>query len=258
MRKRRRRAPNCPPQADAARTGGVPARGPGLDTKSPTPSRPPTPSLRPRPWARPRHETTNMPMNDLRSSMRKARRELGARQREEAAVRCAERALEIAEVRRARSIAFYMAHRGEVSCAPLMDWALARGIRALLPVVVGRHMRFAPYSPGAPAGPEPLGHPRAGVAAAPVDRREASRRRFRTAGGVRRRGEPARPGRRLLRSRIRLPPQPDRALAPPAAGRPRLRFSAGGRTAREADGRAAGHRHYRDGNARLSRALAGA
>lgn len=98
-------------------------------------------------------------MDDLRSSLRKARRGLDAGQREEAAVRCAERALEIAEVRRARSIAFYMAHLGEVSCAPLMDWALARGIRTLLPVVVGRHMRFAPYSPGGPLVPNRWGIP---------------------------------------------------------------------------------------------------
>ena len=100
-----------------------------------------------------------MPMDELRSSMRKARRELDAGRREEAAVRCAERALEIAEVRRARGIAFYMAHRGELSCAPLLGRALERRIETLLPVVVGRHMRFAPYSPGGTLVPNRWGIP---------------------------------------------------------------------------------------------------
>ena len=80
--------------------------------------------------------------------MRKARRELHAGQRQAAAVRCADRALGIVEVRRSRCIACYMAHQGEMSCASLLDWALERRIETLLPVVVGRHMRFAPFSRG--------------------------------------------------------------------------------------------------------------
>ena len=41
-----------------------------------------------------------------------------------------------------------MPHRGEMSCEPIIEWALGRGVDVLLPVVVGRHMRFAPFDPG--------------------------------------------------------------------------------------------------------------
>ena len=34
-----------------------------------------------------------------------------------------------------------------MSCEPIIDWALGRGADVLLPVVVGRHMRFAPFDP---------------------------------------------------------------------------------------------------------------
>ena len=87
-------------------------------------------------------------MNDLRNSMRKARRNLSAAQREEVAGRCARVAHTLPAVRQARCIAAYLAHRGEVSCEPLIDWALGRGASVLLPVVTGRLMSFAPYLPG--------------------------------------------------------------------------------------------------------------
>ena len=45
-------------------------------------------------------------------------------------------------------MAAYIAHRGEMSCEPIIEWALGRGVDVLLPVVVGRHMRFAPFHPG--------------------------------------------------------------------------------------------------------------
>lgn len=80
--------------------------------------------------------------------MRKARRKLSAPLREEAAIRCAMLACDLPEVRQARCIAAYLAHRGEMSCEPLIDWALGRGANVLLPVVTGRLMRFAPYVPG--------------------------------------------------------------------------------------------------------------
>ena len=80
--------------------------------------------------------------------MRKARRALGAAERDEAAWACAQLALELTEVRHARCIAAYLAHRGEMSCEPLIDWALGRGANVLLPVVTGRLMRFAPHEPG--------------------------------------------------------------------------------------------------------------
>ena len=89
-----------------------------------------------------------MPNNDLRSSLRKTRRNLSAARREESAGNCAQRALTLPALQRARCIAAYMAHLGEMSCEPIIEWALGRGVKLLLPVVVGRHMRFAPYRPG--------------------------------------------------------------------------------------------------------------
>ena len=79
--------------------------------------------------------------------MRKARRSLSATQREEATGNCAQLACTLPALRRARCIAAYMAHRGEMSCEPIIEWALGRGVNVLLPVVVGRHMRFAPFYP---------------------------------------------------------------------------------------------------------------
>lgn len=89
-----------------------------------------------------------MPMDELRSTLRKARRKLSADRRAEAASRIARLACTLSAVRRARCIAAYMAHRGEVSCEPIIEWARGRGVNLLLPVVAGRHMRFAPYRPG--------------------------------------------------------------------------------------------------------------
>ena len=91
-----------------------------------------------------------MPVEHLRSAMRKARRSLTAAQRENAAIRCAHLAREMEAVRRARSIALYMAYQGEMSCTPIIDWALSRGKKVLLPVVAGNRMRLAPHRLGEP------------------------------------------------------------------------------------------------------------
>ena len=89
-----------------------------------------------------------MPIDDLRSSLRKKRSILNASQRDEAAASCAQLAHTLPALQHARCIAAYMPHRGEMSCEPIIEWALGRGVVVLLPVVVGRHMRFAPYDPG--------------------------------------------------------------------------------------------------------------
>lgn len=89
-----------------------------------------------------------MPISDLRSSLRTMRANLRADQQEQAAERCAQLARSLPALQRARCIAAYMAHRGEMSCEPIIEWALARGVDVLLPVVVGRHIRFAPFDPG--------------------------------------------------------------------------------------------------------------
>ncbi len=85
-----------------------------------------------------------MPVDDLRLSMRRARRYLDPSRQEAASIHCGHLALQLERVRRARSIAFYMAYQGEMSCAPLMEWAHEHGKEVLLPVVTGNRMRFAP------------------------------------------------------------------------------------------------------------------
>ncbi|MCY4165586.1 MAG: 5-formyltetrahydrofolate cyclo-ligase [Gammaproteobacteria bacterium] len=100
-----------------------------------------------------------MPIDDLRSALRKARENLSGAQREEAAGRCAQRARALPALRRARCIAAYMAHRGEISCGPIIEWALERGASVLLPVVVGRHMRFTPCHRGETLRPNRWGIP---------------------------------------------------------------------------------------------------
>lgn len=80
--------------------------------------------------------------------MRKARRALSVPQLEAAAIRCARLACTLPAVRQAHCIAAYLAHRGEMSCEPLIDWARGRSVSVLLPVVTGRLMRFAPYVSG--------------------------------------------------------------------------------------------------------------
>ena len=89
-----------------------------------------------------------MSIDHLRSFMRKARGNLTAAQREETAESCARLACGLPALRRARCVAAYLAHRGEMSCEPIIEWALGRGKTVLLPVVTGRHMRFSPYRPG--------------------------------------------------------------------------------------------------------------
>lgn len=91
--------------------------------------------------------------------MRKARRSLGAVERRDAALRCARWAQQLAAVKRARCIALYMACRGELSCAPILDWAHSRGKRVLLPAVRGQRMQFAPHAPGDPMVPNRWGIP---------------------------------------------------------------------------------------------------
>ena len=89
-----------------------------------------------------------MPVDDLRTSMREARRYLDLSQQEAASIRCGHLTLQLGGVRHARSIAFYMAYQGEMSCAPLMAWAHEHGRQVLLPVVTGNRMRLAPQHSG--------------------------------------------------------------------------------------------------------------
>lgn len=100
-----------------------------------------------------------MPIDDLRCSLRKKRANLSSSQREEAAESCAQLARTLPALQRARYIAAYIAHRGEMSCEPIIEWALGHGVDVLLPVVVGRHMRFAPFDPGDALAPNRWGIP---------------------------------------------------------------------------------------------------
>ena len=98
-----------------------------------------------------------MPIDDLRSSLRKKRANLSVFRREESAEQCAHLARTLPPLQHARCIAAYMPHRGEMSCEPIIEWALGRGVKVLLPVVVGRHMRFAPFDPGEALAPNRWG-----------------------------------------------------------------------------------------------------
>ena len=90
-----------------------------------------------------------MPIDDLRSALCKVRENLSGAQREVAAGSCAQLACVLPALQRARCIAAYIAHRGEMPCEPIIEWALGRGADVLLPVVTGRRMRFSPFHPGA-------------------------------------------------------------------------------------------------------------
>ena len=119
---------------------------------------------------------------------------------------------------------------GEVNLRPLHRGALARAARSsTCRASTSRRrgaMRFVPLRPGARAAPERVRHRRAG------GERAGARRPRRLdvgpdAGGrLRPARQPARHGRRLLRSRAAPPRDAIAPLAPAAARRPRLRLPA--------------------------------
>lgn len=90
----------------------------------------------------------------LRQVMRRLRRALGQRQRQQAASALCRHLLGSAEFRYSRHIAFYLANDGEIDLQPLLHRAWAMGKHCYLPVL-GLHKRlwFAPYGADTPLRP---------------------------------------------------------------------------------------------------------
>jgi 5-formyltetrahydrofolate cyclo-ligase len=106
----------------------------------------------------------------IRRRLRAARAALGRRDRRDAARSVGRILARLPEVRRARTIAFYAAIRGEVDCGPAMALAWRRGQQVYLPVVRGRHLGFARHAPGWRLGGGRFGIP------VPVSGRTTTRR----------------------------------------------------------------------------------
>jgi 5-formyltetrahydrofolate cyclo-ligase len=95
----------------------------------------------------------------LRKRLRVLRGELDAERRAAAERAIHERVVDLPVFRQARRIAGYLASRGEVDPAPILETALSLGKSIYLPVLTGRGrpMRFAPYRPGETLIPNWLG-----------------------------------------------------------------------------------------------------
>lgn len=88
------------------------------------------------------------PANDaVRRRLRAARAALSGRARRDAARSVGRILARLPEVRRARTIAFYSAIRGELDCGPAIAVAWRRGQEVYLPVVRGRCLGFARHAP---------------------------------------------------------------------------------------------------------------
>lgn len=106
----------------------------------------------------------------IRRRLRAARAALGSRDRHDAARAVGRILARLPEVRRARTIAFYVAIRGEVDCGPAMAVAWRRRQQVYLPVVRGKHLGFARHDPGWRLGRGRFGIP------VPVSGRTTTRR----------------------------------------------------------------------------------
>ncbi len=89
-------------------------------------------------------------MKALRSAMRQRRADLPPAEVAARSLAIARRAWGLHALARSQRIACYMAVRGEVDCAPLIQAARSRGRQVCLPVLHGRALVFAPWSPGEP------------------------------------------------------------------------------------------------------------
>ncbi len=92
-----------------------------------------------------------MDRQQLRQKMRKKRRSLSLRQQKIAASRLKQVMIRHPMLLSARRIGSYLASDGEISAAPLIEWALATGRSVYLPVLHPiRHNRlwFVRYQPG--------------------------------------------------------------------------------------------------------------
>ncbi len=100
------------------------------------------------------------PANDaVRRRLRAARAALSGREQRDAARSVSRILARLPEVRRARTIAFYAAIRGELDCGPAMALAWRRGQQVYLPVVRGSRLGFARHAPGSRLGSGHFGIP---------------------------------------------------------------------------------------------------
>ena len=88
--------------------------------------------------------------NALRRRIREQRRTLSAEQRQSAQWQAAWRLQRLSPLRRARSLAVYLAVDGEADPAAIAVAALARGQRVYAPVLHGETLRFARLSSDTP------------------------------------------------------------------------------------------------------------
>lgn len=71
----------------------------------------------------------------LRRELRRRRRALTPRQRQQAAQALCRRLRRLPEVQRARRVALYLPNDGEIDVTPLLGWLRRRGAKAYLPVL---------------------------------------------------------------------------------------------------------------------------
>ncbi|MBW6392891.1 5-formyltetrahydrofolate cyclo-ligase [Billgrantia antri] len=89
----------------------------------------------------------------LRQELRRRRRALSPRQRQQADRALCRRLRQLPEVRRARRVALYLPNDGEIDPRPLIPWLTRRGVRVYLPVLKplsDNSLWFVHYHPGTP------------------------------------------------------------------------------------------------------------
>lgn len=89
--------------------------------------------------------------------MRRRRRALARFERDHKANSLARQLGRSLRVRRARSVACYLANDGEMDLGPTMKLLQRRGHRVLLPVLHGEKLWFLPYDKGTPLAPNRFG-----------------------------------------------------------------------------------------------------
>lgn len=110
--------------------------------------------------------------SSLRRRLRAARRQLSPSQRSTATIQINQALIQHPRYRRARTVALYLAHGGEVSVAMTIDRALADGKTVLLPRVFGTRLLFLPWQRGAPQTVGRYGIPRPARRSAPFTVRQ--------------------------------------------------------------------------------------
>lgn len=105
---------------------------------------------------------TTEPNSALRRTLRRARRMLDPRAQARASAGLCRVIASLPEFRRARRIAFYLAHGGEIDPRPVFALAAALGKSCYLPVLHPggqNRLYFAPHRPGDPLLPNRFGIP---------------------------------------------------------------------------------------------------